>query len=127
MTELSREDLLKVVHVVIEHFREEVDPDIFASKIAILTAVGLHPGLQQNDIPLVVKGLPLSSTSRYVTDYTHTDKNRKPGMDFIEQRQDPDYRRRNVLYLTSKGAQFLDKLTKTVNRALAPPKRGSTH
>jgi DNA-binding MarR family transcriptional regulator len=123
-TQLTPDELLKVLHTALETFREDFDGDILASKILTLTAVAQNPGLQQVDVGRHVKGATTSSISRNVMDWSELDKNRKPGPEFIQQRPDPDYRRRNVLYLTPKGQHYLDRLTQTVNARLAG-KRGT--
>ncbi len=127
MTELSREAFLKVLDVVLEEFREEVDPDIIAHKIRVLLVVAQNPGIPQVEVVDHVKGLSQSTASRNVVDWSHLDKNRKAGIEFIEQRQDPEFRRRNQLFLTAKGQQFIDRLVKKANKVLSPPKRGTTH
>ncbi|QWF18677.1 hypothetical protein [Lysobacter capsici] len=123
MTQLTSDELLRVLHTALETFREEVDGDIIAHKILTLVATARNPGLQQIDVAQHVKGLTTSSISRNVMDWSELDKNRKPGKDFIQQRPDPEYRRRNLLYVTPKGSQFIERLTTQVNKALEPKGR----
>jgi len=119
-TQLTPDDLLKLFLSTLETVRAEVDPDISVSKFLTLLAVAANPGIQQLDLGNHIKGASSSSISRHVMDWSQLDKNRKPGMDFIQQAPDPAFRRRNVLFLTAKGQQFLARLLAKANAALAP-------
>lgn len=118
-TQLTTDELLKILHLALEQFRGDFDGDILASRILTLTAVAQNPGLNQTEVGNHVKGLTTSTISRNVIDWSELDKNRNPGPDFVQQRPDPEYRRRNVLYLTPKGQHYLDRLTEKVNKKLA--------
>lgn len=126
-TQLTQDEFLKLLHVALEAFRADVDPDISASKILTLIATARYPGQQQLDLSQHIKGASSSSLSRHVMDWSKLDKNRQPGPDFIEQTPDPEYRRRNVLFLTAKGQQFIAKLLNRVNAALTPKTRARTN
>lgn len=126
-TQLSNDELLKVLQTALEVFRNEVDADIMATKILTLTTVARNSGLPQVEMGDHIKGLTSSSASRHIMDWSELDKNRKPGMDFIQSRQDPMYRRRSLLYITPKGQQFLDRLTAKVNKTLAGAAGRTSH
>lgn len=119
-TQLTSEELLKVFHAVLETVREEVDPDVSVSKLLTLLVTARFPGIQQLDLGDHIKGASSSSISRHVMDWSQLDKNRQPGMDFIQQAPDPAFRRRNVLFVTAKGQQFLARLLAKANAALTP-------
>jgi DNA-binding MarR family transcriptional regulator len=117
--ELSKEQLLLILTTALECFRADFNGEITAARINTLLAAAQHPGLQQVDIANFVKGLSTSGISRNVLDWSDLDKNKLPGPDFLTQRPDPEYRRRNLLYVTPKGTQYLDRLTSNINKKLA--------
>jgi DNA-binding MarR family transcriptional regulator len=113
--ELSTEELLAILSSAIEYFRG-TDEDISAARIGTLLAVARNPGLQQVDVADHVCGLSTSGISRNVMDWSELDTKRRPGPEYISQRPDPEYRRRNLLFLTPKGHQYLERLTQKVNK-----------
>jgi DNA-binding MarR family transcriptional regulator len=115
--ELSTDELLSVLATALEYFRD-TDDDITAARIGTLIAVAQNPAIQQVDVADFVKGLSTSGISRNVLDWSELDTKRRPGPDFINQRADPEYRRRNLLHLTPKGHLFLERLTVAVNKGL---------
>jgi DNA-binding MarR family transcriptional regulator len=118
-TQLTNDELLRVLQTALETFRTEVDTDINAPKILTLLAVARNSGMPQIEMGDHVKGVTTSSASRYLQDWSELDKNRQPGMDYITARPDPQYRRRSLIYITPKGQQFIERLTAAVNKVLA--------
>ena len=112
---LSKHDLIAVLTTALSSFREEFDSEITASRILTLLAVSENPGIQQVDVERFVRGLSASAVSRNILDWSDVTTNRKPGPGFLEQRPDPEYRRRNIVYPTAKALHWLEQLTKAVN------------
>jgi len=124
--ELTKDQLITVLMTALECFRADFDPDITAARINTLLAVSKESGMQQVDVARFVKGLSTSGISRNVMDWSELDTKRRPGPEFVQQRPDPQFRRRNLLFVTPKGSHFLDRLTNHINKALAP-KKGKTN
>lgn len=120
---LSKHDLIEVLTAALSSFREEFDSEITASRILTLLAVSENPGIQQVDVERYVRGLSASAVSRNILDWSDVTTNRKPGPGFLEQRPDPEYRRRNIVYPTAKALHWLEQLSKTVNERLAKKRR----
>lgn len=111
--QLSQEQVLGVLTSALTAFRE-LDPDITAARILTLLSVVRNPGMQQLDLGQHVKGLSTSAISRNVLDWSNFTSARKPGPDFITQAPDPMFRKRNLLYPTVKGLQWVEQMTKKV-------------
>lgn len=112
MTEpLSQQQLVAVLRAALSHFRNELDPEITASRILTYLAVVDSPGIQQADIPQILNGVSSSGASRNILDLTSTTSARKPGPNLIVQQSDPMYRKRHLLYLTPTGQQWAADLT----------------
>ncbi|NIJ81214.1 hypothetical protein [Xanthomonas cannabis] len=118
MTKITTDELVHILQIALEGLREDVDADLLASKLLCLTTTYEHPGLQQLDLGKHIKGLSSSSASRHIMDWSEYDKKGKPGVEFVQQRPDPAYRRRNLLFVTPKGQQYLNSLTDRVNKSL---------
>lgn len=117
--QLSQKDLTVILKTALNAFREEIDEDITATRILTLLAVVDEPGIQQVDLERVLGGLASSSVSRNVGDLSSIKRNREPGPDFLEQRPDPAYRRRNLVFPTAKALHWLASLTERVNRKVS--------
>jgi len=119
MTQLTTEELMRVLNVVLEEFRRDIDKDIPAVRIQTLTTVCEHPGIQKVDLDTYISGLSLASSSRNVTSWTEVDRHGEKAPGFMTSAPDPRYRRRHILQLTPRGEKFIDSLTKKVNASLA--------
>ncbi len=120
---LTKQELTEILTETLTAFREEFDGDITASRILTLLAVSDHPGMQQIDVADYVKGLSASAISRNLVDWGDHTTARKPGPGFIEQRPDPMYRRRNLVYPTTKALHWLEQLTGRINAKLGKTAR----
>ncbi|WP_369933944.1 hypothetical protein [Xanthomonas tesorieronis] len=118
MTALTTDELVHILHVALEELRHDVDTDLLATKLLCLTTAYEHPGLQQADIGKHVKDLSTSSASRHVMDWSEYDRYGNPSLGYLSQLPDPANRRRNLLFVTPKGQQYLTSLTDRVNKAL---------
>lgn len=113
---LTQEEVLTVANVVIDTFRE-LDPEAPALRLSVLLHTALNDGVLQKEVPQALKASD-SAVSRHTMDLTHRNRANEPGLDLVAQRQDPMYRRRNVLELTSKGRRLIETMTGKVNKAL---------
>ncbi|WP_445392401.1 hypothetical protein ACUDTL_16955 [Stenotrophomonas pavanii] len=116
---LTQKELTVILTTALSAFREEIDEDITATRILTLLAVVDEPGIQQVDLEKVVGGLSPSAVSRNVLDLSQIKRNREPGPDFLEQRSDPAYRKRNLIYPTAKALHWLSALADRVGRKMA--------
>lgn len=116
--QLTQKDLTSILTTALQAFREEIDPDITATRILTLLAVADAPGIQQVDLERALGGAASSTVSRNILDLSSYKRNREPGPDFLEQRPDPMYRKRNLVYPTTKALHWLSALTQRVNRKL---------
>lgn len=122
--ELNQQQLVAILTAALQQFREEIDPDITASRILTYLTVVKTPGIPQLEIANVLKGMSMSGVSRNVLDVTEKNSYYKPGPGLIVQQPDPEYRKRNLLYPTVKGQHWIEKLTKTVAKKTASLFRG---
>ena len=113
---LSQKELTAILTTALSAFREEIDEDITTTRILTLLAVVDEPGIQQVDLERVLGGLSPSAVSRNVLDLSSIKRNREPGPDFLEQRPDPAYRKRNLIFPTTKALHWLASLAERVNR-----------
>ncbi|WP_295842485.1 hypothetical protein [uncultured Xanthomonas sp.] len=114
--QLSQKDLTAILKTALSAFREEIDEDITATRILTLLSVVDEPGIQQVDLERALGGLSPSAVSRNVLDLSSLKRNREPGPDFLDQRPDPAYRKRNLIFPTTKALHWLASLTERVNR-----------
>jgi len=124
--DITQDQLLQILQTTLGAFREEFDSDISAARILTLLSIVQNPGMQQKDLADHVKGLSQSAASRNILDWSSVNSSRKAGPDFVEQRNDPMYRKRNLLYPTAKGHQFVTRLTANVNAAVKRKQRAGT-
>lgn len=117
--EITQEQLIAILQSALGAFREEFDSDITAARILTLLSIVQHPGMQQRDLTTFVKGLSQSAASRNILDWSDVNSARKAGPGFVEQRTDPMFRKRNLLYPTSKGHEFVKRLTNAVSASLS--------
>ena len=115
--EITQEQLIAILQSALGAFREEFDSDITAARILTLLSIVQHPGMQQRDLTTFVKELSIGSV-RNILDWSDVNSARKAGPGFVEQRTDPMFRKRNLLYPTSKGHEFVKRLTNTVSASL---------
>lgn len=123
----TRDDIIAVVQTVLNKFREDHGGDITAARILTLLTVAQHPGIQQIDVGQYVKDLSPSAISRNVVDWGELTTSRAVGPDFIAQRPDPAYRRRNLLYPTPKGLQYIERTADSALTKLRKSKAKGTH
>lgn len=116
---IKQNQLIAILSAALKAFREEVDHDITATRIMTLLVVVNEPGIQQVDLERALGGLSPSAVSRNVLDLSSVKRNREPGPDFLEQRPDPMYRKRNLIYPTAKALHWLNTVTERVNRKVA--------
>ncbi len=94
----------------VEVFRA-LDPEIPSQTIAAFLLVAMNPGISVLEVQAKL-GLANSSTSRNVASLTTVKrKNGKAGFGLVEYREDEQDRRTKNLYLTPKGAKFLNEVT----------------
>lgn len=107
----------EVIDLLMATMRElrALDNDMTLMKAMTLLAVARQPGITQNDLGKVLNLSATATVSRNVLDWTDMTYQRRPGPDFLVQRPNPEYRRQNLVYPTTKGMAFLNKLIKTVN------------
>ncbi|NZA24775.1 winged helix-turn-helix transcriptional regulator [Luteimonas sp. SJ-92] len=111
---LTQDQVIAALQAALREFRTH-HPDITAARILTLLAVARSPGIQQSEISSAIGDMSQAASSRNVLDWTELNSARQVGPDFIAQRPDPNFRKRNVLYLTPKGHAFLGKIASTVN------------
>ncbi|MDX5515121.1 hypothetical protein [Stenotrophomonas sp. RG-453] len=116
---LSQKELTVILTTALSAFREEIDEDITATRILTLLTVVDEPGIQQVDLEKALGGLSPSAVSRNVLDLSQIKRNREPGPDFLEQRSDPAYRKRNLIFPTAKALHWLSSLAERVSRKMA--------
>lgn len=112
---LTQKDLTTILTTAMQSFRDEIDPDITATRILTLLVVSDSPGMQQVDLERALNASS-STVSRNILDLSAYKRNKEPGPDFLEQRPDPMYRKRNLVYPTTKALHWLAALTQKVNR-----------
>ena len=112
MTELTNDQLLKILQTVVEQMRAEVDRNMTLSRLLLLIKTAQQPGMQQSDAPKQIKGCSSAALSRYVLNWGDD------GPGFMQQRPDPAFRKRFQLFLTPAGHQFIGRLTASVNESL---------
>lgn len=117
--QLSQKELTVILKTALNAFREEIGEDVTATRILTLLAVVDEPGIQQVDLERALGGLAPSSVSRNIGDLSSLKRNREPGPAFLEQRPDPAYRRRNLVFPTAKALHWLASLTERVNRKVS--------
>lgn len=115
--QLSQKHLTAILTTSLRAFREEIDPDITATRILTLLVVADEPGIQQVDLERAL-GAASSTVSRNILDLSVFKRNKTPGPDFLEQRTDPMYRKRNLVFPTSKALHWLSALTQRVNNSI---------
>lgn len=124
--DLTQDQLAAVLQAALTEFRHRFGPGLTAERLLILLAVVKSPGVNQADLAeRYVKGMSQAGISRNVLDLTDQASTRDaqgrplPGPGLVEQRPDPAYRKRNVIYPTSKGLALLNSVTDTVNRKVS--------
>lgn len=121
---ISTDQATIFLQAVLSTAREDLHPDLTVSRLLILLTVVRNPGISQADVAHHVKDLSAAAISRNVLDLSALssvrDKNGYPlpGPGLIEQRPDPAFRKRNVLYPTPAGLAFLNRLTEAANSRL---------
>ena len=73
-----------------------------------LLHVGLQPGITHAELVKAI-GMEQSSVSRNTAALSKWHRLGKPGLDLIEQFEDPRERRRKIVYLTPKGRARISK------------------
>lgn len=114
---LTSDELLTALVTAMTALRE-AEGDMNLSKAQTLLHVYLQPGIAQMDVPAVVDTSNPAAT-RNVQDWALLNRKSQPGRGFIRQVQDPENRKRYLLSPTSKGQDFLRKMTARVNEALS--------
>lgn len=83
--------------------------DIPIQQLQLLLVVALHDGESQQEIQKYSKQ-SRASTSRNLQAWSSLTRTHQPGPAYIEMRQDPYERRRNMIYVTPQGWRFLEEL-----------------
>lgn len=117
--ELTQKQLIAILQTALSAFRAEVDEDITATRILTLLAVAEQPGIAQTDLEKALDGLSASAVSRNLLDLSSYKRNKTPGPDFLQQRPDPMYRKRHLVYPTSKAEDWLAALAARVSEAVS--------
>jgi len=77
-------------------------------QVQILYEVALKPGITMQEL-MQNTGLALSSISRNLAALGEWQSAGKPGMNFLETIEDPEERRRKIVFLTPKGRTFVQR------------------
>ena len=110
------DDTARMLLACIEHFREQYGPDLPIQRLSVLLTVATNPQIQQLDIAKIVNASE-SSVSRHVMDMTYLTRSQEPGPELLVQRQDPAFRRRNLVDLGPKGQNLIDQFAALATNA----------
>lgn len=112
--EQSRAFLLGAMGVL----RESLGIDTTLLKLQVLIEVANHPQIPQFELESRVDAAK-STVSRNVLDLTRTTSRKETGPNLVVQLEDPEYRKRNLLELTTKGQQLVTKMVAEGNKAMS--------
>lgn len=103
-------DLLSVMDVL-EAFRD-LNPTMQMQTAASFVYVANNDGKATLKELATLLGVSQATASRSILVYRKEAKPGVPGFDFIDYQEDPNDRKRKLLYLTPKGKRFAKKLEK---------------
>jgi len=108
---ISSRDYRKAIHTInsLNNVYKSLDYDITLQMIDVLCWIAEKPGITVKDL-MDRTNLSQSSISRNLTALGKWDRHSKPGMDLIEDVEDPVERRRRIYFLTKKGKRFIARM-----------------
>jgi len=89
----------------------EASDQITPQQMQMLWEIALRPGLTQQELASAT-GLNLSSISRNLMALGEWHRLGKKGLEFVETTEDPNERRRQIAFLTTKGRTFVRRMLK---------------
>ncbi|MDR3446258.1 MarR family winged helix-turn-helix transcriptional regulator [Dyella sp.] len=98
--------------------RESLGIDTTLLKAQIIFEVANHPQIPQFELESRVDAAK-STVSRNVLDLTRQTSRKEPGPNLVVQLEDPEYRKRNLLELTTKGQSLMTKMVAEGNKAMS--------
>jgi len=116
-TQLTPHDLIGVLKISLQAFREKVSDDVSAIYIQTLAVVVLEPGIQQADMPRALDGISTTAAGRNIINLGRKRKDGMAGPDFVVQGPHPTIPKRKVIHPTAKGLKWLEALAGKVNKA----------
>jgi len=116
-TQLTPHDLIGVLKIALQAFREKVSDDVSAIYIQTLAVTVLEPGIQQADMPRALDGVSPTAAARNIVNLGRKRKDGMPGPDFVVQGPHPTIPKRKVIYPTDKALKWLESLAGKVNKA----------
>lgn len=106
-TKMSKTKARELVRILNE-VRDTVG-DVPIQQLQLLLTVALYDGASQQEIQKYSKQ-SRASTSRNLQAWSTMTRTHQPGPGFLELRQDPYERRRNMVYITPVGWKYLEQL-----------------
>lgn len=116
--ELSAEQSRAFMLGAMSVLRESLGIDTTLLKAQILFVVANHPQIPQFELESRVDAAK-STVSRNVLDLTRTTSRKEAGPNLVVQLEDPEYRKRNLLELTTKGQALMVKMVAEGNKVMS--------
>jgi len=116
-TQLTPHDLIAVLKIALQAFRDKVGADVSALYIQTLAIAVVEPGIQQADMPRALDGVSATAVIRNIVNLGRKRKDGMAGPGFVVQSPHPTIPKRKVVHPTDKALKWLDALAGKVNKA----------